>query len=138
MASRAAQEKLGAEPGLRESEDDQCDRIPVRAEVAVPSGNGTQSAKDNADTSANESVAHGTVRSQSCRKEATDDAEDNAIASGEEKRFVGCVFSDRRENAELVEEHVGDDRESHYKKKASEDSPNALTEAAGLCSCGCC
>ena len=40
------------------------------------------------------------------------------------------------ENPKLVEERVGDERENHDKKKASDDSPNALTEAAGLGSRG--
>jgi hypothetical protein len=37
-----------------------------------------------------------------------------------------------------VEKRVGDHRENHDKEKASEDSPNALTETARLPSCGCC
>ena len=138
LSFRAAEEDFGAEPGLRESEKDQCDGIPVRAEVAVPGGGCTESGEDHADASADEGMAHWTARSQPCGDVAADDAEDNAIGSGKEQRFVGGVFAERWENTELVEEHVGDERENHDKKKASHDSPNALTEAAGLRSCGWC
>ena len=104
----------------------------MRTEVAVPGDSGTNSAQDNADASTDESVAHGAVRSQPCGDVATDDAENNAIGSGKEQRLVGSVFADRWENTELVEERIGDERENHDKKKASEESPNAMTEAAGL------
>jgi hypothetical protein len=85
-----------------------------------------------------QSVAHGTVRSQPCGDVATDNAEDNAIHSGEEKRPVGDVFAQGWENAELVEECVGDERENYDKKKARDESPNTLTETAGRRSCGWC
>jgi len=104
----------------------------------VPGGDGTNSAQHNTDASADESVPHGTVRSQPCGDVATDDAEDSAIDRGKEKRLVGSVFAQAWENAELVEERVGHERENHDKKKASEESPNALTEAAGLRSCCWC
>ena len=112
--------------------------MPVRAEVVVPGGDGTNSAQHNTDASADESVPHGTVRSQPCGDVATDDAEDSAIDRGKEKRLVGSVFAERWENPELVEERIGGNRENHDKKKASEESPNALTEAAGLGSRGWC
>jgi hypothetical protein len=131
-----ALKELGAEPGLRESKDDQCDGIPVRTEIAVPGDGGTERSEDNADASADESVPHRTVRSQPCGDVATDDAEDNAIGRSKEKRLVGSVFAERWEDLELVEERIGDDRENHDEKKPSDDSPNALTEAAGLRSCG--
>ena len=83
---------------MRESEDDQCDGIPVWAEVAVPGDGGTENAEENADASADQSVAHGTVRSQPCGDVATDNAEDNAIGSGKEKWFVGSVFAQGWEN----------------------------------------
>ena len=110
----------------------------MRAEVAVPGRGGTESGQNNADAPADKSVAHGAVRSQPCSDVATEDAEDNAIGSGKEKRLVGGVFAQAWENAELVEERVGHERENHDKKKASEESPNALTEAAGLRSCCWC
>jgi hypothetical protein len=43
-----AKEEFGTEPGLGETEDDQRDGIPVRAEVAVPGSGGTESAEENA------------------------------------------------------------------------------------------
>jgi len=108
-----------AEPGLRESEDNQRNRIPVGAKVAVPGGGGTETAQDHANASAEERVAHGTVRSQPGGDVATDDAVDSAIGSRKDKRLVGSVFAERWENAELVKEHVGEERENHDKKKAS-------------------
>ena len=54
----------------------------MRAEVAVPSDDGSEGAEDNADASADQSVAHGTVRSEPGGGVATDDAEDSAISSG--------------------------------------------------------
>jgi len=130
--------EFGAEPGLRERQDDQGNGIPVTAKVAVPGGGGTDTPQDNANASPDECVAHGTVRGQPCGDVATDDAEDSSIGSGKEKRLVGNVFAERWENAELVEEHVGDDRENHDKKEPRYDSPNALTEAARLRSCDWC
>ena len=135
LACGATKVEFGAEPRLRESEDDQCDGIPVRTEIAVPGGSGTERSEDNADASADESVPHGTVRSQPCGDVAADDAENNAIGSGEEQRLVRSIFAKRWENAELVEERVGDERQNHDKKKASEESPCTLTEAAGLRGC---
>ena len=108
----------------------------MRAEVTVPGDDGTESAQGNADASADESVPHRTVRSQSCCDVAADDAEENAIGRGKEEGLVGSVFAERRKNPELVEERVGSDRENHDEKKASDESPNALTEAAGLRGCG--
>jgi len=108
----------------------------VRAEVTVPGDDGTESAQDHADASADEGVPHRTVRSQPCGDVAADDAEDNAIGRSKDKGPVGGVLAERRENAELVEERIGDNRENHDKKKASDESPNALTEAAGFRSCG--
>jgi hypothetical protein len=125
----------GAEPRLREGEDDQCDRIPMSAEVAVPSGDGSNGTEDNADATADQRVAHGTVRSKPCGGIATDDAEDSAIGSGEEKRLIGNVLAEGWENAELVKERVGDNGENHDNKKPSEESPDALTEATGLRRC---
>lgn len=110
----------------------------MRAEVAIPGNGGTESPQDNADASTDESVAHGVVRSQPCGNVATDDAENNAIGGAKEQGFVGSVFANRRENAELVEEHIHGERENHDKKKASEDCPNTLTEAARWRACGWC
>jgi len=70
----------------------------MRAEVAVPGGDGTNSAQGHADASADESVPHGTVRSQPRGDVATDYAEDNAIGRGKEKRLVGNVFAEWWEN----------------------------------------
>ena len=122
LVRSAAEVKFGAEPRLRESEDDQRNRIPVRTEVAVPGGGGTESAQDNADASTDESVAHRVARSQPCGDVAADDAENNAIGSGKDQRLVGNVFAKRWENAKLAEERIGDERESYDKKKTSENS----------------
>ena len=107
----------------------------MRTEITVPGDGGTESSEDNADASADKSMPHRTMRSQSCGDVATDDTEDNAIGCSKEKRLVGSVFAERWENPELVEERIGDDRENHNEKKPSDDSPNALTEAARLPSC---
>jgi len=92
-ASSALEEEFCAKPGLRKSDDDQCDGVPVRAQVAVPRGDGTESGQNNADASADESVTHGAVGSQPCSDVATDDAEDNSIGRGKEKGLAGSVLA---------------------------------------------
>lgn len=115
---------------MRDSEDDQCDGIPVRPEIAVPRHSRTDDAEDNADASADQGVLHGFIRSQPRGYVATDDPEDHAIRSGKQEWFAGSVPANRRKYGELVQERVSGDRENHNEHEPGEDSPDALTKTA--------
>jgi len=123
------EEEPGTEPRLGQGEQDERDRVPVWSEVLIPGDYGTQNAEEDANASAEERVKHGAIGGEAGGDIAADDAVNDAIESGERERLVGGVLTERRKDAEFVEERVGNDGDDNDKKKSGRNGPCASTEA---------
>ena len=121
-----------AEPGGREGANDERDGIPMRAEGrnVIPSGDGADCGEDGADGAADERVHHGAVGREAGGDVAAEDAVNGAIDGGPDENGAGIVFAERWIEMNLVEDDVGEERDSDNDDEANDDAKDATAEGA--------
>jgi len=122
--------EFAAEPGLGERQDNERDGIPMRAKATVPGCCGAENTEGETDEASYEGVLHGLVWGEASGEIATDNAEDEAIESGQQEWTTGRVLAQRRKHTEGMKDDVGGNRKNDDKHKAGEQSENATADAA--------
>ena len=121
--------EFAAEPGLGECQDNERDGIPTRSKATVPGNGGAEDAEDQANEASDEGMLHGLVGGETSGEVTADNAEDEAIESGEQERTTRCVLAQRGEHTEGVKDDVGGQRKNDDKYNANKQSENTSADA---------
>src|SRR5215472_19350893 len=116
---------LRSDPGARNALNDQSHRIPVRAQVPVPGGDGACSTQQHSDPRTHHGVPHGSIRCQAGSDVAAENSIDRPINGCPREQAIGHPLPKRREDTQLMENCICSDRKDYHRKKSRDDRPNA-------------